>query len=100
MPSFENFLKLEIRVGTVREARRNEKAIKPAYVLTIDFGPAGLKQSSAQITTHYRPADLIGRQVAAVTNFPPEMFYNGIGRRAKEPHDRTNRHPKTNRRRL
>lgn len=72
MATFDDFLKLEIRVGTIREARRNEKAIKPAYELVVDFGPLGLKRSSAQITDHYAPETLVGRQVAAVLNFPPK----------------------------
>ena len=68
--SFDDFLKVEIRTGTVLEVRRNEKARKPAYVLTIDFGPSGIKTSSAQLTKNYRPEDLVGMQVVAVLNFP------------------------------
>jgi len=68
--SFDDFLKVEIRTGTVLEARLNEKARKPAYVLTIDFGPEGIRTSSAQLTKNYQPEDLVGLQVVAVLNFP------------------------------
>jgi len=69
---FGDFLKLSIRVGTVVDAKLNAKARKPAYVLEIDFGPdLGVKTSSAQITENYRAEQLIGRQICAVTNFPP-----------------------------
>lgn len=69
---FEDFLKVEIRAGTVLSAAVNPKAQRPAYVLTLDFGPLGVKTSSAQITEHYAPEDLVGRQVVAVVNFPPK----------------------------
>lgn len=72
--SFDDFLKVEIRTGTVLEARLNEKARKPAYVLTIDFGPEGIKTSSAQLTQNYQPEDLVGLQVVAVLNFPPKRI--------------------------
>ena len=68
--SFEAFTKVKMCSGTILEATFNEKAIKPAYVLKIDFGALGIKTSSAQITEHYTPADLIGRQIIAVMNFP------------------------------
>ncbi|MEE2716914.1 MAG: tRNA-binding protein [SAR324 cluster bacterium] len=68
--SFDDFLKVEIRTGTVLEAHLNEKARKPAYVLTIDFGPEGIRTSSAQLTKNYQPEDLVGLQVVAVLNFP------------------------------
>jgi len=68
--SFDDFLKVEIHTGTVLEARLNEKARKPAYVLTIDFGPEGIRTSSAQLTKNYQPEDLVGLQVVAVLNFP------------------------------
>ena len=69
---FDHFLGVEIRTGTVVEAVLNPKARVPAYVLRIDFGPAGTKTSSAQITTNYEPQDLLGKQVVAVMNFAPK----------------------------
>ena len=72
---FDDFLKVDIRVGTVVEARPFPEARKPAFQLVIDFGPAiGLKKSSAQITRNYRLDELVGRQVAAVVNFPPRQI--------------------------
>ena len=71
MIEFDDFSKIEMHVGTVTAAEPNVKARQPAYVLTIDFGPLGVKTSSAQITQHYSPEDLAGRQVVAVTNLPP-----------------------------
>ena len=68
--SFDDFMGVELRVGTVIEAATNQKAKKPAYVLNVDFGPYGIKTSSAQITRNYQPEDLVGKQVIAVMNFP------------------------------
>ena len=69
-----DFEKVDMRVGVVTDAREFPEAHRPAYRLWIDFGPLGVKRSSAQITTHYRPADLIGRLVVAVVNFPPKQI--------------------------
>lgn len=69
--SVEGFFRYQLKIGTIVKATLNERARKPAYHLVIDFGSDGLKESSAQITDHYRPEDLLGRQVVAVMNFPP-----------------------------
>ena len=75
MASFDDFMKLDIRAGTVVGARVFAKARKPAYQLEIDFGAElGVKRSSAQITDHYTPETLMGRQVLAVVNFPPRQI--------------------------
>jgi tRNA-binding protein len=70
-PDFE---KVDMRVGIVTDAREFPEARRPAYQLWIDFGPLGVKRSSAQITAHYRPGDLVGRRVIAVVNFPPKRI--------------------------
>lgn len=72
MATFDDFLKLDIRVGEIVEAKVFEKARNPAYKLVVDFGEEiGLKNSSAQITEFYTPDNLIGKQVLGVVNFPP-----------------------------
>ena len=68
--TFEEFTQVEIRTGTILEAILNLKAIKPAYEIKIDFGPLGIKTSSAQITKNYSPENLIGLQITAVVNLP------------------------------
>lgn len=72
--TWQDFEKVEVRVGTVLTAARFPEARKPSYKMTIDFGPLGVKQSSAQITKRYDPKDLVGRQVLAVTNFEPRRI--------------------------
>ena len=77
MATFDDFMKLDIRVGTIVSAKNFEKARKPAYQLEVDMGEElGIKRSSAQITEQYRPEELIGKQVLAVVNFPPRQIAN------------------------
>lgn len=74
---WNDFQRVDIRVGTVVSAEVFEKARSPAYILGVDFGAdIGVKKSSAQITVHYTPEELIGRKVAAVVNFPPKQIAN------------------------
>lgn len=75
MASFENFIDLDIRIGEIIEVEFFEKAKKPAYKLSVDFGEEiGIKKSSAQITECYTAEDLIGKQVLGVINFPPKQI--------------------------
>lgn len=77
MATFDDFMKLDIRVGTIISAKVFEKARRPAYQLEVDFGEElGVKKSSAQITDYYTPEALVGRQVLAVVNFPPRQIAN------------------------
>lgn len=76
--SFEDFEKIDIRMGTIIEVNDFPKAKKPAYQLTIDFGDLGIKKSSAQITQLYSKESLINRQITAIVNFKPKQIANFI----------------------
>ena len=84
MPQIEwdDFQRVELRVGTIVAAEPNPKALKPAYVLRVDLGESGLKTSSAQLTAHYRCDELIGRQVLCVCNFAPNRPLKNVGEAA------------------
>ena len=72
---WDDFMKVELRVGKVLSAEAFAQARKPAYVLQVDFGPElGVRKSSAQVTVHYQPEDLVGRLVVAVVNFPKKQI--------------------------
>ncbi len=72
MINMESFKEIQLAVGTVTDATINDKAKIPAYCLTIDFGPQGIKQSSAQLTENYDIADMLNRQIVGVINLPPK----------------------------
>ena len=72
--TFPAFDAVDVRVGRILTAVFHTEARKPAYILTIDFGALGIKTSSAQLTVHYQPEDLVGRQVVAVLNFEPKRI--------------------------
>lgn len=74
MVTFSDFEQLDIRAGTILEAQEFPEARKPAFKLWIDFGPLGIKKSSAQITKLYSPGELTGKQILAVVNFPPRQI--------------------------
>ncbi|AZQ61635.1 tRNA-binding protein [Flammeovirga pectinis] len=74
--TWDDFTKVEMRVGTIVSAEEFKEARNPAYKLVIDFGEFGLKKTSAQITSLYQPSDLIDKQIIAVVNFPPKQIAN------------------------
>lgn len=73
---FEDFLKMDIRIGTIIQVTNFPKANKPAYQIQIDFGSLGIKKTSAQITDLYRKEELLGKQILAIVNFKPKQIAN------------------------
>lgn len=71
---WDDFMKVEMRTGTIIEADFFEKAKHPAYKIRVDFGEFGIRKTSAQLTIVYKPADLVGKQIIAVVNFPPKQI--------------------------
>jgi tRNA-binding protein len=78
MITWDDFTKVDIRCGTILSVQLFPKAKKPAFQLSIDFGPLGIKKSSAHITQHYTMENLVGKQIIAVVNFPPKQIANFI----------------------
>jgi tRNA-binding protein len=78
MITWDDFEKIDMRIGTIIEVTDFEKAKKPAYKIKIDFGTEGIKNSSAQITVLYSKEELLGKQIIAVVNFPPKQIANFI----------------------
>jgi len=76
--TFDDFLKVDIRVGRIIAAEPFPQARRPTYKLRIDFGPLGVKRSTAQLTNRYTPDQLVGRLIIAVVNFPPKQVANAI----------------------
>ncbi len=74
--TWRDFDKMELRVGTIVNTTEFKEAINPSFLLTIDFGDFGIRQSSAQITTLYNASEIIGKQIVAVTNFPKKQIAN------------------------
>jgi tRNA-binding protein len=72
--TWDDFVRVDLRVGVIVDAREFPEAIRPALKLWVDVGPLGIKRSSAQVAHRYAPADLIGRQVVVVVNFPPKQI--------------------------
>ena len=69
-----DFSKIDFRVGTIKEVKPFEKAIKPSYKIWVDFGPIGIKKTSAQITKNYSPFELVGQQIIGIVNFPKKQI--------------------------